>query len=67
MVDISVFLHLLRLVFCPKIWFILEKIPSALENVFFVAFTQTVPYKFVKSIRSNISFKVAVSVDFLSG
>ena len=35
---ISIILNLLRLVFCPNMWLILENVPCALEYVFWVFF-----------------------------
>ena len=50
---ISIILNLLRLVFCPTMWLILENVPCALEYVFWVFFGCNV---------LNISFKSNCSI-----
>ena len=59
---ISIFLNLLWLVLCPKIWSILEKVPRLpKKNLFSAAFKWKVLHKSIRSIRSNVSFKAVVS------
>ena len=52
---ISIILNLLRLVFCPNMWLILENVPCALEYVFWVFFgcnVLNIPFKSNCSIVS---------------
>ena len=68
MLDIiSIFLNLLRLVLCPNIWSIFENIPCVLEKNVHSEFGWNVLYKSIRSIWSNVSLKVAVSMLTLSG
>ena len=63
----SIFLNLLRIVLCSKIWSILENVQCArAKNVQPAVFEWNVLYKPMKSIWSHVSFKLLFRVDFLS-
>ena len=60
---ISIFFSLLRFDLCPKMWYVLENIPCALEkNVYSSAFGWNVLKISVRAISSNVSFKTCVSL-----
>ena len=60
---ISMFLNLLRLDFCSKMWSILENVPHAVDNkVYSSAFRCKVLKISIRSIWSNVSLKACVSL-----
>ena len=61
--TISVFLNLLRLDLWPKMWSIVKNVPCALQKkVYSSAFGWKVLKISIRSIWSNVSFKVSVSL-----
>ena len=61
--KISIFLNLLRCDLWPKMWSILENVPCALEKkAYSSAFQWKVLKISIRSILSNVSFKVCVSL-----
>ena len=61
--TISIFLNLLRFDLWDKIWSILENVPCAFQKkVFFSAFGWNVLKISMRSISSNVSFKICVSL-----
>ena len=61
--TISIFVNLLRFDLWPKMWSILENVPCALEKkVYSSAFGWKVLKIATRSIWSNVSFKVCVSL-----
>ena len=64
--TISIFLNLLRLDLWPKMWSLLENVPCALQKkVYSSAFGWKVLKICIRSIWSNVSFKVSVSLFFV--
>lgn len=60
---IQIFLHLLRLVLCPNIWYVLENVPYALErSVYYIAWGR----KFLKISVISIWFHVSCGQYFLT-
>ena len=59
---ISIFLNLLRFDLWPKMWSILENVPCALEKKVYSAFGWNVLKISMRSISSNASFKIYVSL-----
>ena len=53
----SVFLYLLRLVLCPKIWSVLKMFHVRLRRLCILLLWDGKVYKYLKSIWSNVSFK----------
>lgn len=54
------FLNLLRLILWPNIWFVLENVSCALENLYSVAFDRNALYISIKSIWSKVLFKANI-------
>ena len=66
MLDISIFLNLLRFDLWPKTWSILENVPCALEkNVYSSAFGWNVLKISMRSISFNVSFDLCFLINFL--
>ena len=61
-ISIFFFFNLLRLDLWPKMWSILENIPCALQKVYSSALRWNVMKMSMRSISSNVSFKIYVSL-----